>query len=465
MGVIVVHSQEVKVAPDTLNTSLVGLVEAAIDYSKTLKNQQLELDKLGITQKQIYHTYIPKIEAGGTYAYSKGQLNLDTDPIPFMFPGTTLPIPGMGPVTFPPMEMAIPGINTSMDYSGSLWMGGLTAKWTLFTGLKVPNLGKAMEHKIKATEYLVSQSEADIIEQVAYYYDMVALLAQSKKVIDESEKRLERESAVAQKALSEGLITQHKYQKIEIARLTLASKQIEYNGKRQLLHLKLQQLTGLSLSSIEQISVELKAMNGFAQEGSYLNRPEIKALDEAIVAGEYKLKSESSGYLPKVQAFASHQYAGFRNGDLGSVSFNEVSAYPMNVVGVGFKWELFDGFHTQNERKKAKIDIMQTQNKRTEASEMLMLNYSNTLNNYQVSTAQESLRRRQQETAKKSMQISYREYQNGLLEVSEFLEAQTDYETSVLEYYQTVFEQRQSVIRLMNAIGELNLLTIQTVVK
>lgn len=446
---------------DTGKTDFLVLAEAALEHNKSLQNQQLELKKMGLTQKQIYHTYIPTLEASGSYAYSKGQLNIDTDPIPFTLPGMTLPIPGMGPVELPPMNLAIPGIDQGLDFNGNLWMGGLTAKWTLFTGLKAPYLGKAIKHKIQATEHLLNQSEADIIEELAVYYDKVALLAQAEKLLKESEKRLNREAEVAQRALSEGLITQHDYQKIEIARLDLTSRQIELRGNRQLLQLKLQQLTGLSVDEVANIKVDLMPMKTMATQGSYMDRPELKALDEAIMASEYKLKSESSGYLPKVQAFATHQYAGFTNGELGPVGFNEISAYPVNAVGVGFKWELFDGFHTLDERKKAKIQIQQTQNKRADAAEMLMLNYSNAINNYQVTTAQEALRAKQQEVSKRSLQISYKEYQNGLIKVSEFLEAQTDYEKSVLDYYQTVYEQRQSAVKLLNATGELNLETIR----
>ncbi len=446
---------------DASQNDLLFLAEAALEHNKTLQNQQLELKKMGLTQKQIYHTYIPTLEASGSYAYSKGQFNIDTDPIPFTLPGMTLPLPGMGPVELPPMNLAIPGIDQGMDFNGSLWMGGLTAKWTLFTGLKAPYLGKAMKHKIQATEYLLNQSEADIIEELAGYYDKIALLTQAEKLLQESEKRLNREAEVAQRALSEGLITQHDYQKIEIARLDLASRQIELRGNRQLLQLKLQQLTGLSVDEVANIKVDLLPLKTLAAQGSYMDRPELKALDEAIMASEYKLKSESSGYLPKVQAFATHQYAGFKNGELGPMSFNEIGAYPLNAVGVGFKWELFDGFHTHDERKKAKIQIQQTQNKRADAAEMLMLNYNNALNSYQVTTAQEALRAKQQEVSKRSLQISYKEYQNGLIKVSEFLEAQTDYEKSVLDYYQTVYDQRQSGIKLLNATGELKLETIR----
>jgi hypothetical protein len=49
---------------------------------------------------------------------------------------------------------------------------------------------------------------------------------------------------------------------------------------------------------------------------------------------------------------------------------HKINAYPVNALGVRLKWELFDGLHTHSERKKSKIEIMQTQNKKDEATEL-----------------------------------------------------------------------------------------------
>lgn len=442
--------------------SISTLVNKALEHNRALKNKKLELERQEVIKGQIYHTYIPTVEASGIYSYASGKLNVDTDPIPFTFPGISLPLPSpMPPLTIPEMPMAIPGIDESLDFNGSLWMGGVTAKWTLFTGLKAPYLGKAQKHRIHAEQIMLVQAEADVIESVVFYYDKLALLDQAEKVLKESEKRLERETKVAERALQEGLITHHHYQKIEIAKLELESKLIEYRGSKALLHLKLQQLTGVPFYQFETLTVDLEPMLQATIDGSYIDRPEIKALDEAILANEYKLKSETSGYLPKVQAFATHQYAGLKNGELGPLGFNTMSAYPLNAVGVGFKWELFDGLHTHSERQKVKITIAQTQNKRDEAAELLQLNYNSCYNDYQVSSAQVSLKDKQKAMSKKSLEISYKEFQNGLIQVSDFLEAQTDYEKAVLDYYQMVFNQRQSSIRLLNAIGRLNTLTVE----
>jgi outer membrane protein TolC len=192
-------------------------------------------------------------------------------------------------------------------------------------------------------------------------------------------------------------------------------------------------------------------------EKSYLDRPEILALDEAEQALEYKFKSEVSGYLPKVQAFATHQYAGFTNGELGVIAFNEISAYPINALGIGMKWELFDGLHTRNERIKARIELEQAQNKKEEVRQLLELNYRNSMSKFKTLTAQTALKKEQLKSSQESMDISYKEYKNGLIQLSDFLEAQARFTTSVLDYYETLCSQRDTSLELLKATGSLKI--------
>ncbi|MDH3322176.1 MAG: TolC family protein [Flavobacteriaceae bacterium] len=442
---------------DSLNLQTVLL--AALDYNKSLKNSLLEIEKNQEIKKGIHHTYIPTLEAGGKYAYMTGQLNLDTKTFPVDVPGFSVPpiIPGFPPIEVPATGLDVPPIDQNIDFNGNLWMGGLTAKWTLFTGLKAPYLSKAMDHKIKAQEQTYIQEEADLITEVSKYYDKIALLEQTRLVLDLQRKRLDKETRIAEKALEQGLITYHEFQKTEIFKLELDSKQLEYEGSKELLLLKLQQLTGIPVARLSQIKVDLyPRLKGYTEK-SYLDRPELLALDEVTQAIEYKYKSEISGYLPKVQAFATHQYAGVTNGDLGNLAFNEISAYPVNGVGLGMKWELFDGLHTHNERQKIKIELEQTRNKKEEVKQLLELNYYNSVSKFNTLTAQTELKDKQRQSAKKSLEISYKEYKNGLIQLSDFLESQGQFIGSELNYYKTVCEQRNSALELLKSTGSLQI--------
>ncbi len=458
LSIIVLWCSVISAQTNTKALDLHSVLYAALDYNKSLKNNILDIEKSKEVKKSIKHTYIPTLELGGSYSYASGQLNLSTEALPINIPGFTLPvIPGFPSIEVPTTGLEVPPIDQNIDFKGSIWMGGLTAKWTLFTGLKAPNLVKAMNHKIEAQEQMYAQEEADLITEVSKYYDKLALLEQTRLVLEIQNKRLEKESLVAEKALEQGLITNHEFQKVEIAQLKLESKQLEYEGGKELLLLKLHQLTGIAIIDLSTIKVNLIPRLQGDTGNSYLDRPELLALDEVRKATEYKYKSEINGYLPKVQAFAAHQYAGMTNGNLGSLGVNEISAYPINAVGVGMKWELFDGLHTQGKRQQIKIDLEQTENKKEEVQQLLELNYHNCVSQFKNLSAQTKLKDKQRNSSKKSLEISYKEYQNGLIQLSEFLDAQAEFTTTVLDYYETVWAQRNSALELLKATGSLQI--------
>lgn len=440
--------------------SLQQLAMRAIEKNRGIQNARLEIEKTDHTKSKIKHTFIPTLEASGRYAYTSGGLNVNTNAYPVNFPGTTVPplLPGFPPISIPPASAEVPALDQQIDFNGNLWMGGLTAKWTLFTGLKANKLIKAVDHKLEAQKIMLTVKEAELITEVAAYYDKIALLDETQKVLLAQQKRLEKETLVAKKALENGLITPHQYQQIEIAQLTLEGKQLEFDGAKKMLYLKLSQLTGIAPESLAYIEVTLTPrVIPDTITNTYLDRAELQALSEAEMATEYKYKSEISGYLPKVQAFASSQYLGLTNGELGDLGYNEISAFPLNMVGVGFKWEIFDGLHTHGERQQLQIELQQTQNKKAEATELLALNYNNCLVQYHNLTAQVALNEKQVSASEKDLEISFKEYQNGLIQVSEFLKAMSNYTTQSLTYYKTLCNQRNATLELLHATGSLQI--------
>lgn len=448
------------IAQDSVYISLQDLASLAVKKNRGIQNHQLEIEKIAHQKSQIKHTFIPTLEASGRYAYTTGNLKMNTAPFSLQVPGVTLPplIPGFPPISLPPLSAELPAINQNINFNGNLLMGGLTAKWTLFTGLKANKLIKAVDHKLMAEQLMLSTKEVALVTEVAAYYDKIALLNKTQEVLLAQQKRLDRESRVAKKALENGLITAHQYQQIEIATLTLANKQLEYDGAKELLYLKLNQLTGVSTDTLELLEVNLAPRtipDTITQ--TYLDRTELNALSEAELAKQYQYQSEISGYLPKVQAFASSQYLGITNGEFESVGINEISAAPINMVGIGFKWEIFDGLHTHGERQKLNIELEQIRNKKLDAQELLALNYKNSLVNYHNLSAQVILKEKQVTVTKKSVEISFKEYQNGLIPVSELLTLMATYTTHSLEYYTTLCNQRNAALQLLNATNSLNI--------
>lgn len=443
----------------TQSLNLREIVSHALDYNKTIASKRLDIEKNELTQKQIRAVFIPTIEASGTYGFTQGSFVVDSNPLDIAYPGLQIPsiIPGLPGISLPPGSINVPGVDDVLDFQSQAYLAGVTAKWTLFTGFKATNLIKASNHKNEAEKQLLNQQEKDFIIEIANYVDQLSVVNKVLDLLEFQQQRLDTESKAASKALEQGLITRSEAQKIVLAQLQLDSKKTEFSGNKAVLSRKLQQLTGIPMQDFLYSTTELVPITKVNTEASYLDRPELKALEEAQTAKDYQIKSENAGYLPKVQAFATTQYAGFSNGNIADLSYNNLSVTPLNAVGIGAKWELFDGMHTKHKKDQLKIEKQQLELKKQDTEELLSLNYDNALSQFNTANTKLIADQKGAEIAKEQFEIAVKEYHAGLIGTRDLLETQSDLITMQTTYYKSLSQQRISALKLMNAGNNLTL--------
>lgn len=431
--------------------SLSYLAEKAIEKNYDLLNKELSISSELETQKTIRESYLPRLEANGKYAYLSGDLTVD-------LPSTSLPLLG------------IPLFNESQKFtsSGNLWSGDLTVSMLLFSGTKVPKLNKAIEQKIKGQTLMLEVDRQELIDQVSQAYDKIALLKQVEIVLHESEKRLAAEKKTANKAFEYGLITAFEKNRIDLAEAELDAKKQEYLGNRTLLISQLNQLTGIDVNELNLIDADLSPYFLSHVNEDIEQRPELHALDAAIQATQYKIAAEKTYWLPKIQAMASAKYIGLKNAHLKApfnnpitqapieLRANKIEAFPAYFVGVGLKWELFDGFKGKREVNKAKIELKQAENNRLKANELLNLNLQKAKIDYQVANKQLESAQKKKEIAEKALNIASKEYNVGLIKPSERIIAENDFQQAALDYLQSVFNQRRAAFNYFKATGTLS---------
>ena len=432
---------------DTLQMSDFGVyVKKAIDNSYSVSNSKMDVSKTQIERQIVRNVFLPKVSVSGEYAFAKTYLKADYS-IPNVL--TMLPYDG--------------DYHTNYHLDGAhIFDAGVSATWVLFTGLKATYGMKALQHKANAQSEMVKVEESKVIKETVLFFDRLAVVRQAEKVLELSSKRLDEERKAAEKALSEGLITSFDVRKIKIASLQLESKRIELRGQKSIILIRLSQLTGLDKETINSTKLDFNewqyASNGLTAE----SRPEIAALQEKVTATKYKLKSTYSGYLPKVVALGTHRYSKITENRTGGIS---AEMYPTNIVGVGLQWEIFDGFHTHHESKKAKLELLQTNNDLDNAKELLNVYYSKAYVDYNVAKEQVAVKEEISKESAHYLKISIKEYREGLIKISERLEAETDVQKSELEYLQAVLDQRQKTLDLMEATGQLNIERFNELVK
>ena len=437
---------------ENLSSTEIELIQLSLQKSYSLKNANNDLLIDSIETRAIKQNFIPTLTMNGGYAYGSANINAD-------IPTFQLPISG---------TELFDG-ESQFDAKGHFLNANLTAKALLFSGLQVNYGSKAGKEKIKAKNFLLEREKSEIIKDVIDTFDKIELLQRSRIVLVESEKRLSKEKLRVKSAIENGLATPFEREKISVAELNLASKRIELEGNLRLLHLKLSVLTGQEISQIEHHSFNLKPWLFKQNDQSYSNRPELEALRATIEAYEYKLKMNKNHFLPKVAAFATLSYFNLFDAQIKTpyetpiseqpinLDLNSFQGFPAYLVGVGFEWEIFNGLKSNNEIQKTSIEKNMAENKKMDAEEKLKLFEEKVKIEFDVKNQQILLKEKEKEVASNALHLAIASYREGLINISERLEAETDYQEAILDYYKMVSMQRQTALELLTSTGSLTL--------
>ncbi len=435
-----------------LSSQSLELIERSLQKSNTLKNARSDLSIDSIETRGIKQNYIPTLTMNGFYAYGAGNFNVD-------IPTFDLPISGI----------EIFDGESEFDAKGHVFNTNLTAKMLLFGGMQVNYGSKASSEKIKAKNYMLETEKSKLIKEMIDTFDKIELLEASKKVLENSELRLQKEKEKVLIAVRNGLITPYDREKISAAELRLESKKTEVEGNLELLYLKLSIMSDVSPSSIRNYDFQLKPWVLENVEADYTNRAELKALRASIDAYNYKLKMNKSTFLPKVEAFATLTYFNLFDTKVETpfetpiseqpidLDLNHFTLFPAYFLGVGFQWDLFKGLKNSNQTRITSIQKSMAETKKTEAEEQLQLFEKKVQIDFSVKTKQLMLKQKEKEVASNALNLAIKSYEQGLIDISERLAAEVNYQEAALSYYLSIAKQRQSALDVLSSKGSLDI--------
>jgi outer membrane protein TolC len=243
--------------------------------------------------------------------------------------------------------------------------------------------------------------------------------------------------------------------KIELANLELQSKQKDIEHKKQLVLLKLAHDTGLPIDTLEQMQHKLAPIM-VADGMDIAQRVELQALEKYKLANKYLLKKEYGSYLPNVGVFASYSYTSIFNGKLNThinaldrnidLKLNRATIAPNLMVGVALKWDIFNGFERNHNVHKAKITAQQLDNKIADTKSLLQLQLEKNKSNYDNQIDQLKIAQQKATIATNNVTSAIKQYQAGLISVTERLAAETDVYQQRLAQVESIMNQRKAAI-------------------
>lgn len=431
-----------------VSPSLQEAIQKAIDKNASIRNKDLEVEKISTEKKSVWNKYIPKVEGSANYMYFDTNITLD-------LPTGNIPV----------INQPIFDGKQSFDSYGNVLMGSLMAKTVLFSGFQIENGAKALEQKRIGTAYLSEAEKENLIKEVIHSFDQVHLLNEVEKLLNDSEKRLATETKRVERAIEEGLAIPYDRDKIKLANLELQSKKIELQGKRKVLYQKINYLTGYSENQIKEVEY-LLAPYVISEDLSVENKQELKALESFKKASDYMIKKEKWSYLPVLGAFGGVTYTSLFDATMITPEIpmvnsrlygriNEFTMSPNWMVGLSMKWEIFSGFERKHKIHEAKINAEQVQNQLDDAKEKFALLLENNLANYRIQNQKYQIGLEQEKVASNNLNMAVRQYQEGLINISERLEAENDLFKASANKIQILVEQRLSALETLSVTGEL----------
>ncbi|WP_143310027.1 TolC family protein [Chitinophaga vietnamensis] len=435
------------------------LLDSAMVRDADLRAQLTKNKLTGLDQHKLKDVYLPTLEVSGMAGYLNATARVISPELNLQ----------------PFLNIPEGKYNNNINVSGFSGLAKADARMLLYSGGKVKYLGKALAEKKLSENMLLEKTSDEVVALISRAYDQLALVYQSKKVLDEGKRRLDANRKTADKALQYGLITPYDHKKIELAQATLDAKVAEYEGKKELLLTQLEVLTGISKDRLRQINPVLLPVVPTTPQKTIEDRAEIRALNHGINASSYKVKAEQTWWIPKVQLMASTYYIGLYGTHIKSsdniippipaIGYpgrkldwrpTNLNIFPLLTAGVGFKWEIFDGREGKHAIATARIDQELLQNQKYDALRKLTLNQANNQSNYDIANAQIALKKKQKEMAGDALVTAEKEFRYGLSKSTQLIEAENDLEAAELDYQNAIFNQRRAAIELMRSTQELD---------
>ena len=328
----------------------------------------------------------------------------------------------------------------------------LTASMPVFNGLKIRNTKMMNDYLQQAAQYdaqtTKSQVAINTIKAVYQYYE----LQQSRRTIEENLKHEQQRVTEFKNLEAQGLLARNDRLKAELQANNVELALTEVNNSVKVAEYNLTILLGLPDDTA--IQLDTTAMFDLAKLTSWeeslqnglANRTEIKSSDLQIKASESGYKIAKAERLPTVALSAGY-----------------VNAYIPNVLtvtnavngGLSLKYSITGAIHAKHSMHEAKARQDQATAYSQLATDQVKLDVRQKFLKSQEMLDKLAINERAIEQAQENFQISQNKYKQGLLILSDYLDADVALLRTKIDYFTTKAESMIAYYELQESMGTL----------
>jgi outer membrane protein TolC len=419
--------------PVTLGESL----DMALANSPQLKKAQLDREGFELRLKEARSAAYPHINAGFTYEYSPV---LPTQ----LLPGELF---GQPDGTFVPAQFGRP-----WQMTGGVTVTQQIYDESMFRGIPAITAGRAV------SDLMVARTEEDILYNTATVFYQTFQTEQLLRALNANAEKLDALQRMAELQLANDYAIPTDVKRIRVARTNLETQRQKLLTSISVLHQMLQYLCGVPFEQALRLQEDLSNPAADSSRWLSINSDPESTTEHLLILRSLELnriqtRSKWAERLPSLSAYATGLYQTWR--DEANVFSSESTWYSAVTFGLKLDVPIFDGFS-----RNRKVNVLKLEAQKLGEDRRLLLG-AKTLEFRQArEELQNALRLLQYQSdnvalAREITDKLLLQYKEGVVSLTDLLNAQTAMSEAETNYWQQVFGYKLAVLKLLKASGKL----------
>jgi outer membrane protein len=328
----------------------------------------------------------------------------------------------------------------------------VSASWPVFNGFKTKNTKIMNEYLEQAAQYDAQTTRSNVAlttaKAIYQYYELL----ETRKTIEENLKQEQQRVTEFKNQEEQNLLARNDRLKAELQANNVELALTDVNNSVKLAEYNLTILLGLPEETTLELDTvgmfELAALTTWDQylQTGLENRTELKSAAVQLKAGESGYKIAKANRLPTVALTAGY-----------------VNAFIPNVVnvtnalngGVSLKYSITGALHASHGMQEARSRVEHAEASRQLATDQVKVDIRGKYLNCQKSLEKLAITKKAIDQAEENYQISQNKYKNGLLILSDYLEADVALLQARINYATARAESMIAYYELQNSVGTL----------
>ncbi len=404
-------------AQDKISLTIDQAVDIGLKNSKTLHLSQMKVKSAQSKVKESNALRLPTLKLNAGYRRLS-----EVDPFIINTPFGSFPI--------------APGIFDNYSAQLSLFQ-------PLFTGFRLAGNLTMNEELANAVNEDYNRDKSELLFNIRNSYWSVYKAIQFKKVMDETVGQIKAHLEDARNLEKAGMITRNDILKIEVQLSNALYQQVDAENAVKLSTVALNNVIGIPLDTEIEISSEAD-ISGYStgQLSALINeavekRPELKAADSRIKAGEAGVTLAKSSWYPQISLYGNYYYSKPNQRILPTQNRFDATW----DAGVNISMNVWDWLTTKHQTDQAEAQLAQAVDGFGIIKDGITMEVTQNYLNVNQAERKISIAKLSVEQAEENLRVTSQKFKNGLTTSSELIDAETaligsrtNYTTSLVDY-------------------------------